>query len=606
MSGTPSEQQPVSPWSLDQTRAQYVAVAWLRWRVFVNGFRRKGSTADIIALAIAAPIFGLIALAVAGATGYSAYAFTSDFELNRISWLLWGTFALCQLLNINIGQPGTVFDPTQLIRFPLRSRNYIILRLFFGILSPANVMVGILSLAIAIGMTVAEPWLWAYAFVSMAIFAATNAIFTRMVFAWIDRWLATRRAREIFTALIFTMSLVGQWVNVRFNPAYNHHHFQHGRIVTQHRFDALAHAYQHVKPMVNFLPPGLVGDAMISAAGHRPLWYAAYTLGCGIFGFFFFAVFAMRTRTEFRGEVFSDVANGVAEPTRVSFVPQVRAAAGLAKAARLRFRPEATLAPPKSLFSDHGKGTLRLSPVVAAVFGKELLAIRRNTGVFYALIAPVVMVFLFAGRLATRSSSNAIYIFPASLAYALVGIVPLAFNSFGLEGAGAQFYFLAPVRLRDIFVAKNLVNFLLAYAETAAVLAIVTYLTGLPTLNILVSSLLWAVGTLLLTTTLGNRRSVTSPKKIDPGRTSSKQASPASAFLGMGILLVLAAFGTGVLKLARHFDMLAVLPLAMLVFMLASASIYLSSLRSIGRFTLAHRDELFEELCKESSSSVRR
>ncbi|SEG69431.1 ABC-2 type transport system permease protein [Bryocella elongata] len=600
MTGPTSPQNSGSSWTLRQSRAQYTAVAWLRWRVFVNSFRRKGSTADLIAILVAAPIFGLIALAVAGVTGYSAYAFTSDFELNRIAWLLWGTFILCQLLNINIGQPGTVFDPTQLIRFPLRARNYIILRLFFGILSPANVMVAILSLAIAIGMTVAEPWLWAYAFVAMAVFAITNAIFTRMVFAWIDRWLATRRAREVFTAIIFTLSLVGQWVNVRFNPAYNHHHVQHGRIITQQRFNAMSHAYQHVKPLVNFLPPGLTGDAMISAAAHRPVWYLGYVVGCGVFGFFFFAVFAMRTRTEFRGEVFSDVANAVSLPVKMAH------SSTAAREPATRFDSPAEIASTNALFSDHGKGALRLSPVVLAVFGKELLAIRRNTGVFYALIAPVVMVFLFAGRLATRSSPNSIYIFPASLAYALVGIVPLAFNSFGLEGPGAQFYFLAPVRLRDIFLAKNLVNFLLAYAETAAVLAIVTYLTGLPTLNILVSSLLWAVGTLLITTTIGNRRSVTAPKKIDPGRTSSKQASPASAFLGMGLLLLLAGFGMGILTLARHFDMLAVLPLAMLVFMLASASIYVTSLRSVGRFTLAHRDELFEELCKEASSSVRR
>lgn len=597
MNDASTEHHPVSAiprWTISQTRAQFAAVAWLRWRIFANSFRRKGSTADLVAILIAAPIFGLIALAVAGVAGYAAYMFTSDYEMNRISWLLWGTFLLCQLLNINIGQPGTSFDPTHLIRFPLRSRNYIILRLFFGILSPANVMVAILSLSIAIGITVAEPWLWAYAFVSMAVFAITNAIFTRMVFAWIDRWLATRRAREVFTALIFTLSLVGQWVNVRFNPAYNHHHAQHGRFLTQHRFDVLAHMYRQVKPLVNFLPPGLTGDAMIAAARHHTLWFAGYVLGCGIFGFFFFAVFAMRTRTEFRGEVFSDVANGVTVPRKSLSVPHASAVTPSQEVAI------------RSKFSDHGQGALRLSPVVAAVFSKELLAIRRNTGVFYALIAPIVMVFLFAGRLATRGSANSLYIFPASLAYALVGIVPLAFNSFGLEGPGAQFYFLAPVRLRDVFVAKNLVNFLLAYAETAAVLAIVTYLTGLPTLNILVTSLLWAAGTLMLTTTLGNRRSITAPKKIDPGRTSSKQASPASAFLGMGILLVLAAFGLGILKLARHFDMLAVMPLAMLVFMLASASIYLTSLRTIGSFTLAHRDELFEELCKESSSSVRR
>ena len=29
-------------WSARQTRAQFAAVAWLRWRILANSFRRKG------------------------------------------------------------------------------------------------------------------------------------------------------------------------------------------------------------------------------------------------------------------------------------------------------------------------------------------------------------------------------------------------------------------------------------------------------------------------------------------------------------------------------------------------------------------------------------
>lgn len=589
-------------WTLRQTRAQFGAIAWLRWRMLVNNMRRSGKVGDIIAIAVVAPIFGIIALAVAGAAGVASYEFTRMRDLNRIGWLLWGTFIVCQFLNINVGQPGTLFDPTQLIRFPLRARNYIVLRLFFGIMSPANVMVALMSFAIAVGIAVAEPWLWAYAFGALAMFAVTNAIFTRMVFAWVDRWLSTRRAREVFTGVIFTLSLVGQWVNVKFNPAYNRHSRSHlQRSLSPEQFATASHVYHQVKPLVNFLPPGLIGNSIIVAASRHPALYVSYVLGCGVFAFFFFAVFAARTRTEFRGEVFSDVANAVAEPVKVAHPVAHPAATSAVMYESAAQTPEA-----KSLFSASGDGFLKHSPVVGAVFAKELLTIRRNTGVFYALIAPVVMVFLFAGRLAVRSSSNSVYIFPAALAYALVGIVPLSFNSFGLEGPGAQLYFLTPVHLRDVFLAKNLLNFLLAYVETAAVLGIVAYLTGVPNLNVMVTSVLWAAGTLLLSTTIGNRRSISAPKKIDPGRTAGKQASPASAFLGMGILLLSAAMGFGAMALTRHYDLFAIMPMVMLVFVMAAASVYLTSLRTISRFTLAHREELFEELCKEASSSVRR
>jgi ABC-2 type transport system permease protein len=586
-----------SRWTLPQTRAQFAAIAWLRWRIVANSMRRKGATSDLIAMLIVAPLFGLLALAVSGVTGWGAFHFTQVGELQRISWLLWGTFAICQFLNINVGQPGTIFDPTQLIRFPLRSGNYILIRLFFGILSPANVMVAVMSLAIAIGITMANPALWVYAFLSMAIFAVTNAIFTRMVFAWVDRWLSTRRAREVFTGLIFAFSLTAQWVNVRFNLSNSHHH-RAGvhQPMTHERMDAMQRTYHHLQPLLDFFPPGLVGRSLMAAAHGHPVWFMAYAWGCVCFGLVFFAIFAARTRTEFRGEVFSDAANAVSAAPRMA----TRAATQPVASRSM----DAVEAP--SLFSKAGAGALRLSPAVAAVFGKEILSIRRNTGVFYALVAPVVMVFLFAGRMAARNTPNSIYIFPGALAYALVGIVPLAFNSFGLEGPGSQLYFLLPVRLRDVFVAKNLVNFLLAYAETAAVLAIVTYLTGLPTLNTMVTSILWAVGTLLITTTFGNRRSITAPKKIDPGRTASKQASPASAFLGMGLLLVSASLGFGAMALTRYLGLLWVMPLAMAAFTLIGAAIYLTGLRGIERFTMAHREELFEELCKEASSSVRR
>ena len=50
------------------------------------------------------------------------------------------------------------------------------------------------------------------------LFALVNIFFTRMVFSWIDRWLSTRRAREIFTGMIFVVSFGIQYINFTFNP----------------------------------------------------------------------------------------------------------------------------------------------------------------------------------------------------------------------------------------------------------------------------------------------------------------------------------------------------------------------------------------------------
>jgi len=276
---------------------------------------------------------------------------------------------------------------------------------------------------------------------------------------------------------------------------------------------------------------------------------------------------------EFRGENLSDIANAVSTKPQ----PATR---------------HATLATQPS--SQRG---FALPSTIAAVVGKEFLQVRRNTGIFYGMIAPIFFVFIFAGKIATRS--NASWIFPAALAYTLMGIAPLSYNSFGLEGAGSQFYFMAPIRLRDVFLAKNLVNFALALIEIAAVFAIISYVALPPSPTIITAAFLWAAATLLLSTTLGNRRSIMAPRKIDLGRTASKQASPLSGLISMGVLIGSAAIGAGFLFLAMYLNALWLLLPLFLALALGTLALYMQGLGSIDRYALAHRDTLFEELCKK-------
>ncbi|MES2393625.1 MAG: hypothetical protein V4555_18450 [Acidobacteriota bacterium] len=566
-------------WSGKQVRAQLLAIAWLRWRILLNGFRRKGSVGDVVALAITVPIFALMGLAVAVGAGGAAWYYTSSGQLERVTWVLWGTFALCQFLNINVGQPGTKFDPTQLIRFPLRARSYVFVRLFFGILSPANIMVALMSLAIGVGVSVALPSLWAYAMLAMVVFAATNAIFTRMVFAWVDRWLSTRRAREIFTAVIFAGSMGIQWLNVTFNLSGKHHH--HAQKISPEHMAMLLNVYHQALPWLNLLPPGLMGNGLVAAHSGNPMAYVGDIADCLLFALVFFAIFALRTQTEYRGEVFSDQANGVKDATERTG----------------RVNTNSAILPAQMTMGGTEVRRLGVPPTIAAVFAKEILTVRRNSGVFYALVAPVLLVlFMTMTRLA--SADNASYVFPGALAYSLIGVVPLAFNSFGLEGAGSQFYFMAPVRLRDVFIAKNMINILLAYVEAGAVLVVVTLVGKKPTAAMLVASILWAAATLMITLTFGNRRSVAGPKKIDLGRTSSKQASPLSALLSIGLVILSAAAGAGMLLVAQYLKEMWLAPIGMVGYCALAAVVYWRGLASIERYTLEHREDMFQELCK--------
>ena len=53
--------------------------------------------------------------------------------------------------------------------------------------------------------------------------------------------------------------------------------------------------------------------------------------------------------------------------------------------------------------------------------------------------------------------------------YAIFGLLAGLYNIFGTDGAGVQLYLLAPVRLRDVILAKNITSLTVMLAE--AVLA---------------------------------------------------------------------------------------------------------------------------------------
>jgi ABC-2 type transport system permease protein len=562
-------------WTAAQTRAQFGAIAWLRWRILVNGLRRKGGAGELAGRIVMGVLFGSLALLFVAASGVAAYLIASRGQLEHVSWILWAIFILCQLLNIQLGQPGTTFDPTQLIRFPLRTQTYTAVRLFFGLLTPANVVGTLMSCSVALGVMVALPRLWLYTVLALAVFAAANVLFSRMVFAWVDRWLSTRRAREVFTGLVFAVSLGIQWANFTFNPAYNHHGAP-GAALQRLRWVPAVYARAH--PLLKDLPPELTSAALVAAQHSQAGAFALYTLGCAAFAAVFLAIFALRMRTEFRGESLSDAANAVARPAAKPAAAARRTSAALA--------PAATNAPPR----------LAISPVILAVLAKELLFLRRHMGVLYGLIMPVFLVLILAGRVA--SQSNAYWVFPAAVGYTLLTVGPLSYNSLGLEGAGSQFYFLIPVRMRDIFLAKNLFHFATVLVELVAVFGIVCYVATPPSFQTTLAALLWATGTLALNTIFGNRRSITAPKKANLQRIGNRQTSQLSAFISLGILLGSATMAAGLFLLTGWLKLQWLLVPLFALFAAVSLIVYVKSLSALEGFALAHREELFAELCK--------
>ena len=85
------------------------------------------------------------------------------------------------------------------------------------------------------------------------------------------------------------------------------------------------------------------------------------------------------------------------------------------------------------------------------------------------------MVFIFASKAGTGFHAS-LWTFPAAIAYSTLGIAALSYNAFGMDAAGIQFYFLAPVRLRTVLLAKNLFTFAISAFEVLIVFVVLSYI----------------------------------------------------------------------------------------------------------------------------------
>lgn len=545
--------------------AHFRAIAYLRGRLFMNGFRRKGGTGELIARFIVYPIFAAFALGPILGAGSASYYFVHSGEPQMLGLVWWGIFFLWIVVSINISPPGLSFDPESLIRFPVSFPRYLVIRLFLGLLAASTVMGSLALVGSVIGISLANPSLFVISALSAFVFAVANILFTRMVFAWVDRWLSTRRSREVFTGLLFLFGIGVQYLNVTLNGLGKHtSHAAQARKIA-----AVTHFFATIRPFADWLPPGLASSAILHASQRQLPMALLGVAGVLVYAAGFLGIFAWRTQREFRGEALSDSIQIAQAPV------ERRSAAAPAH------------------WTSFG-----LSSGVAAVLAKEFLYIRRTTSQFYGLIAPVLMVVIFAGRLGTLAKTG--MAFPLGMGYSLLGLAAFPYNSLGIDQSGVQFYFLAPVRFRSILLAKNLLLFGIAAIQVALVYGVVAYATGVPPLMMTLSTVIWAVFAVLVSVSVGNIRSVVAPRKVDPGKLGRKQVSQLTGLMSVGITLATGAIGAGLYVLGEFLDR-PWLPVAALA-VLAGASfwVYREVLGRVDALAMSHREVMVEELCKAS------
>lgn len=558
------------PWTAAQSRAQFAALARLRWCIFRNAFRRKGGVGELVARILIFPIITLIAIGPILGSGVAAYLMVSSGRIANLPLLTWGIFVLWMLVVLNISQPGLSFDINTIIRFPLSFPRYLTARVFFGLLSASNV-IGTLSIISAdIGIAIARPSLAPWSTLVLLAFALANIFLVRMLLVWVERWLLTRRSREILTAFILFASLGFQYINLNFNPGFQGNRHRH---LNTH-LPLLRSIYYHIKPIAALLPPGLTGSSIVQYGQGRILTAIASLLGVLVFAALFFSVYAWRMHREFRGENLSEVT----QPNQ--------------PAARRTPRPATPIASASAPARTFG-----LNSTVIACLQKESIYLRRNLNQLYGFIAPLFMVFLVASRMSITGRYGH-YIFPIAVAYSVLGVSILSYNALGADGPGIQFYFLSPARLRDIFLAKNITGFLLTFVELVLIFAVISIVAHPPSLVIGLSTICWLLFTTFVNGAVGNLRSLMAPKKIDLMKPSRGQASQLSVLIALGILFATVGIAFAVMAIAAYVDRPWLMVPIFFTLALAAFLFYLNILNRLDTIALDHREALAEELCK--------
>jgi ABC-2 type transport system permease protein len=556
-------------------RQQYRALAAMRWRMFQNGMRSNQGVMELGARTFSMMIYGMMGLAMSIGLGFGAYAIVSGRDWTYLPLLLWAVFMMWQLLPVLLASFQDQFDLGILLRFPVSFGSYLLLYLIFGLVDVSTITGALACLGLWTGITVARPGLFAWTALALVVFAVFNILLARAIYAWIDRWLAQRRTREILGAVFLLAMLSLQLLN----PAL--HDRRHGgaqgraeRDTSERQLKAEYMPWLRRANMVqNWLPPGLasravrrVGEAHPFAVAGSPALESLESLGLlGLYTLAAGAVLSARLKAEYRGE-------------NLGQAP-----------ARQRAQTRDT----SRQFGGSGP--------IAAVIEKDLRALFRTLPLIWAIGTPLIMVVVIASVFRNGGGQGR-HVFalalPICIVYAQLGFIQVFYNNLGTEGPGVQLYFLSPTPIRTVMLAKNLLHSVL-FAMAAILAGVLSGLRlGVPDGVVIAGTVGWLVFSLPCNLAAGNIFSLTMPYRVNPGRITRQRGSQANALLGLLIQVGIIAVGAAVFAIAWALDRLWITVPVFVVLAAIAFQVWRRVLDNCDSMANKRRDELIEKLAK--------
>jgi ABC-2 type transport system permease protein len=546
------------------TRAQLAAIAGVRWQMFVNSLRSTRGKMELVSRIMVGFAFAIGGLGGAFGMAIAASMMISAGRPELVALLLWFVFIFWQVFPVMATAFTNNPDSSDLLRFPLSYRSYFLVRMAYGAFDPATALGGLWSFGILLGVGFAKPALLLWTLLVLLAFAAFNLAFLQMIFAWVDRWLAQRRTRELmgilFVLLMLSFQLIGPLTRYFARPRPGAQQY------VQRYVEILA-------PVQGILPPGLAADAIAQAVYSR--FMTAFSSLALLCAFVLVVGYCLHVRllAQYRGENLSEVA----------------AASALPRDRSLRL----------------GWNLPGFATPVAAVLEKEVRYLLRSGPMLLTLIMPVfvLVVFRFGAMNSARHSGSFLthtpdMAFPAAAAYTLLLLTNLSYNNFGGDAGGIQFFFASPVRFRDIVLAKNLTHASILAVEVFVAWVAVSFLYGRPALDVTIASLAGLLFAVPVNFSAGNLLSIYSPKKLDYSSFGRQRASQTTVLISLGVQFFVVGVGAGAFWIARLYGNFWIATLILLVLAAVSLSAYRMILNRMDGLALERRETLVAELCR--------
>jgi ABC-2 type transport system permease protein len=247
--------------------------------------------------------------------------------------------------------------------------------------------------------------------------------------------------------------------------------------------------------------------------------------------------------------------------------------------------------------------TFYLPPPIAAIVEKEFRYLVRNGPLVMTLAIPLVMVLFFSMTWNNPRATPGFLkrspdlMFPSSVGYALLVLMPFAFNSFAYDGRGIQTLLAAPVRFREVLLGKNSAMGTAVFAEGLAIWGLVALLREPPYMATVAATFCMLFFAVLLNFTVGNMMSLYAPRAFDFGKFRQRQSGiTVVSVLGMQLLVVIIA--VGVFAAARWMESTWIAAGIFLALAVATLPVYSAVLDYCSGLADRRREKITAELCK--------